>query len=263
MSRVTLPGGVTLNTRIDGPEGAPWLVLSNSLGTDLTMWDPQIPALSAKYRVLRYDTRGHGESDAPEGPYSFDQLVGDVIGLMDHHGIDKAAFMGMSMGGMTGLGLAIHHPDRLTRVVCSDARADAPKVFRDMWDDRIGKVISGGLQAIAESSVALWVTEDWRNAHPEETERLKAMVTANDPEGYVACCWAIRALDYLKDLGKAGVPILYVGGSHDKGAPPSAMREMDAATPESEFIEIPGAAHIANINAPEDFHAAIAGFLSL
>ena len=124
-------GGTTLAVRIDGDEGSPWLILSNSLGATHAMWDPQIEALSAKYRVLRYDTRGHGESDTPEGPYGFADLEGDVIGLMDHYGIDKAAFMGLSMGGMTGLGLAINHPDRVSKVICADGRADAPEPFRD------------------------------------------------------------------------------------------------------------------------------------
>ncbi len=120
--------GASLFTRVDGAErsDAPWIVLSNSLAADHTMWDPQIPALTARYRVLRYDTRGHGASDAPEGPYDFDMLVADVIAVMDHHGVERATFMGLSLGGMTGLGLALAHPQRLSRLVCCDARADAP-----------------------------------------------------------------------------------------------------------------------------------------
>lgn len=130
--RITLASGVTLNTAIDGETDKPWIVLSNSLGANLHMWAPQTDVLTQNYRVLRYDTRGHGESDAPDGPYSFDDLLGDVTGLMDAYEIETAAFMGLSMGGMTGLGLALEHADRVTRVVCADGRADAPEPFRAM-----------------------------------------------------------------------------------------------------------------------------------
>lgn len=263
MTRATLAGGVTLNTRVDGPADAPWLILSNSLGANLAMWDPQIPALTARYRVLRYDTRGHGGSDTPPGPYGFADLTGDVIALMDHFGIGTAAFMGLSMGGMTGMGLSIHHADRITRVVCADGRADAPPPVRTMWDDRIATVQSGGLEAIADGTLASWLTEDWRTANPDATARIREMVISNDPAGYIACCHALKGLDYLRHLGEARAPIHFVGGSEDKGAPPDVMRAMAAAAPGGTYTEIPGAAHVANLNAPAAFTAAIAGFLGL
>ncbi|MFN3147456.1 MAG: 3-oxoadipate enol-lactonase [Paracoccaceae bacterium] len=263
MTRATLAGGVTLNTRIDGPADAPWLILSNSLGTTLAMWDPQIDALTARYRVLRYDTRGHGGSDTPPGPYGFADLTGDVIALMDHFGIETAAFMGLSMGGMTGMGLSIHHADRITRVVCADGRADAPPPVRTMWDERIARVQAGGLEAIADATLASWLTGDWRAANPDATARIREMVLSNDPAGYIACCHALKGLDYLRHLGEARAPILFVGGSEDKGASPEVMRAMAAATPGGTYTEIPGAAHVANLNAPAAFTAAIAGFLGL
>ncbi|HEV7873673.1 MAG TPA: alpha/beta fold hydrolase, partial [Enterovirga sp.] len=126
MSMVEIAGG-RLFTRVDGEDVRPWLVLSNSLAADHTMWDPQIPLLTKRYRVLRYDTRGHGRSDAPPAPYSFDDLVGDVRAVMDHYRVERAAYMGLSLGGMTGLGLALAHPDRLSALVCCDARADNPE----------------------------------------------------------------------------------------------------------------------------------------
>jgi 3-oxoadipate enol-lactonase len=261
--RVALPGGVALNTAVDGPDGAPWLVLSNSLGADLSMWDGQVPALAARYRVLRYDTRGHGASDAPAGPYGFDDLVGDVVGLMDRFGIDRAAFMGLSMGGMTGLGLALDHPGRVVRLVCADGRADAPGPFRAMWDERIARVEAGGMAGIVDFTLATWLTEDWRAAHPAGTETVRRMVLGTDPGGYIACCRALKGLDYLRRLGGMTVPVLYVGGSEDRGAPPETMRAMAAATPGGVFREIPGAAHVANINAPAAFQDAIGGFLGL
>ena len=261
--RVELPTGVTLNARVDGEEGRPWIVLSNSLGATLSMWEPQMPLLTKGYRVLRYDTRGHGGSDAPPGPYGFDDFTGDVLGLMDAHGIDRAAFMGLSMGGMTGLGLALDHANRMERVVCADGRADAPEPFRAMWDQRIAKVEEGGLEAIADGTLASWLSEGWREANPGETARIRRMVTSNDPDGYIACCRGLKTLDYLRRLGDVAVPVLYVGGSEDKGASPETMRAMAAATPGGEYREIAGAAHVANLNAPEAFDAAIAEFLGL
>jgi 3-oxoadipate enol-lactonase len=261
--RVTLASGVALNTRVDGPDDAPWLVLSNSLGADISMWQPQIPFLTAAYKVLRYDTRGHGKSDVPQGPYHFDDLVGDVIGLMDAMGIQTASFMGLSMGGMTGLGLSLSHADRITRVVCADARADAPPPFVAMWDQRMAAVAQGGLEAIADGTLATWLTEDWRTAHPAEAAAVRAMVTSHNPDGYIACCQALQKLDYLKSLGAAKTPILYVGGDKDVGAAPEVMGAMAAATPGGVYVEIPDAAHVANINAPEAFNAAIKDFLSL
>lgn len=261
MSRVDL-GGYALNTRVDG-NGEEWIVLSNSLGADLSMWDDQIAALSTKYRVLRYDTRGHGGSDTVPGDCSFAALNGDVIALMDHFGIKTAAFMGLSMGGMTGMGLAIDHADRVSRVVCADARADAPEPFRANWDGRIATVEAGGLEAIVDGTLGSWLTEDWRATNPDRVAQIRAMVLANDPQGYIACCHALKGLDYLRRLGDAGVPLLFVGGDQDMGAAPAVMQAMADATPNGAYVTIPGAAHVANINAPAAFNAAIAGFLGL
>lgn len=261
--RVTLASGLALNTAIDGGGDKPWIILSNSLGANLSMWDPQIDALSGSYRVLRYDTRGHGGSDAPEGPYDFDGLVRDVIGLMDAHEIDKAAFMGLSMGGMTGLGLALDHADRVSRVVCADGRADAPDPFRAMWDQRMAAVSENGLAGIVEGTLATWFTEEWRAANPDALSKVRNMVLGNDPKGYIACCKALQKLDYLRRLGEVSIPVLYVGGSQDKGAAPEVMQAMAAATPGGVFHEVPDAAHVANINQPDAFNRAIADFLGL
>lgn len=259
--KVALSSGLTLNTAVDGPEGKDWIVLSNSLGANLTMWEPQIELLTRRYRVLRYDTRGHGASDAPEGPYDFAELVADVVALMDAHDIGKAAFMGLSMGGMTGLGLALDHPERVSRVVCADGRADAPEPFRAMWDQRMAVVKEKGLAGIVDGTLGSWFTEAWREAHPDEVADIRSMVLGNDPAGYIACCQALKRLDYLRHLGKVTVPILFVGGSEDKGANPDVMRQMAAATPGGAFGEVPDAAHVANINQPEAFNACIAEFL--
>jgi len=263
MAKVQVADGVSLNCRVDGPDGAPWVVLSNSLGANLAMFDGQIDLLTRKYRVLRYDQRGHGSSDVPPGPYHFDTHVADAIALMDHHGIEKADWIGLSMGAMTGMGLAITHPDRFGRMVFADARADAPDSYKAMWDKRMEIVRDGGVAAVAEPSLAMWLTQDWRDANPQATEELRAMISATDADGYIACCRSLRELDYLKDLGSVTVPVLYICGAEDKGAPTEVMKEMAQATPGSKYVELPAAGHVANINQPEAFNAAVAEFLNI
>src|SRR6056297_1211085 len=169
MPRTDLPNGVTLNIQIDGPKGAPWVLLSNSLGADLAMWDGQMDLLTRKYRVLRYDQRGHGLSDAPDGPYSFDTLEADALAIMDHHEVDKADWIGLSMGGMTGMGLAIHNPERFGRMVVADARSVATDAYKQMWDQRVEAIQAGGVEAVVEGSLGLWLTEEFRAANPDVT----------------------------------------------------------------------------------------------
>ena len=260
IGRVNL-GSHSLQVYIDGPEDAPWLILSNSLGASAAMWGPQIPALSSSFRVLRYDTRGHGKSDVPEGPYSFDQLVSDVIGLMDELGIETAQFMGLSKGGMTGLGLALAHPDRIERVICADARSDAPPAFKTMWDQRISLVEEHGMKGIIDGTMASWFTPEWTEANPQAVQEIRRMVLSHEPDGYIACCRALQNLDYFKDLPKITLPVLYIGGSLDKAASPEVMQAMADATPGARYIEIPDAAHLANINASKAYNDLVLDFL--
>lgn len=254
---------VTLSYAVSGSGDKPWLILSNSLGATRAMWAPQLEALTRRYQVLCYDTRGHGASDAPQGAYSFDMLVRDVIGLMDHLGIETARFMGLSMGGMTGLGLALNHPDRITHVVCADGRSDSNDMFRAMWDERMAKVNAGGLAAIVEGTLATWFTADWLAAHPDQAEEIRQMVLCHPPHGYIGCCLALKELDYLRHLPRVRIPVLYVGGDQDKGAPPEVMQAMADATPGGEYRIVKDAAHVANINAPEAYLGAIADFLEI
>lgn len=255
--------GTILNTRIDGEEGAPWIVLSNSLAATLDMWQPQVDLLARRYRVLRYDTRGHGGSDAPAGDYSFADLVGDVIGLMDRFGIERAAYMGLSLGGMTGLGLALAHPERVERLVCCDARADAPPPFIASWDDRVAAIRAGGMAAIAEPTLERWFSGRFRTDRPAEVAHARRMILSTDVEGYAGCAAALKRLDYLQHLPGMTVPTLFVVGEEDSGAPPPVMQAMAAATPGSAFRSVAGAAHIANMDNPTGFAEAISPFLDL
>tara|TARA_B110000503_G_scaffold135631_1_gene216533 strand:- start:304 stop:1098 length:795 start_codon:yes stop_codon:yes gene_type:complete len=263
MEMVKLPDGVSLCTKVDGADGAPWIILSNSLGASLAMWDGQVDLLTRKYRVLRYDQRGHGQSDAPTDPYTFDLLVGDVIALMDHYGIPKADFMGLSMGGMTGMGLALSHEDRFGKVVVADARSVATEAYKSMWDQRIAAIKSGGVDSIADASLGLWFTDSFRAENPDETAASRAMIAATDPKGYIASCNALSELDYLKDLGAISLPVLYLCGANDKGAPPAEMQEMALATPDGRYVELADAGHVSNINQPKAFNDAIADFLEI
>jgi 3-oxoadipate enol-lactonase len=257
-------GGFGLATWVDGcPVGAPWIVLSNSLGATAKMWEPQLALLGKRYRILRYDTRGHGASGAPSAPYSFDDLTGDVIALMDHFDIARADYMGLSLGGMTGLGLAIHHGARLGRLICCDARADNPQPFVQSWDERMAAIDKGGLAAIVGATMERWFVESWRKANPEVLRTFEDAFLATSLEGFKGCAEALKRLDYLKDLGGITVPLLYIVGAKDQGAPPAVVHAMSLATPGSAYVEIADAAHLSNIDNTKDFNAAIGDFLGL
>jgi 3-oxoadipate enol-lactonase len=264
MTRVPVEGG-SLYTRVEASERSdpPWLVLSTSIGADHTMWDPQIAALSARYRVLRYDTRGHGLSDAPDGPYSFDMLVADVIALMDHYAIDKAAYMGLSLGGMTGLGLALEHPDRVEKLVCCDARADAPEAYAKSWDDRIAVVEREGMRGILAPTLERWLVPSFRKENPEVVAKFEQMILSTPVAGYKGCAEALKRLDYLKDLGRITAPTLFVVGADDAGAPPDVMARMAEAVPGARLAVLPDAAHIANVDNAPGFLDAVGDFLEL
>jgi len=219
MPTVKLADG-ELNYRLEGPVDAPVLVLSNSLGTDLHMWDAQVPAFSEHFRVLRYDTRGHGGSAVTPGPYSIEQLGQDVLGLVDSLGIDRFAFCGLSMGGLIGQWLGINAGERLTRLVICNTGA---KIGTDeVWNERIDTVLEGGEQAMRDmrdASIARWFTPTFAEQQPLQTSRITQMIASTSPEGYAANCAAVRDADYREQLGAIRVPTLIVCGSKDPESP--------------------------------------------
>ncbi len=251
-----------LFTRVDGAGELPWLVLSHSLASDHTMWDGEMPALTKAFRVLRFDTRGHGASVAPLGAYGFNDLADDVIAVMDHHGVATASFMGLSLGGMTGLGLALAHPERVERLVCCAARADAPDTYRQGWDERLALVNTQGTGGLVEGTLQRWLTAPFRDAHPEAVAKVAAGIRATSDQGYKSCVAALKSLDYLKDLGGLRVPTLYVAGAEDVSVPVAVVEEMATLTPGARLAVVPDAAHLININQPGGFAAALAGFLT-
>ena len=259
MTRIAVKAGdAVLSARVDGVAGKPWLLLSNSLAADLSMWEDQIDLLTRTHRVLRYDTRGHGQSSAPLGPYAFDDLVADMVALLDHVGAERADVMGLSLGGMTALGLGLGYPGRVRRMVVCDARADAPAPFVQSWDDRIAAIHAGGMAAIVDGTLARWFTPA---ADPSVPERARVMILATSPIGYEGCAAALKRLDYLRHLGGMSVPVRYVVGAEDMGAPPQVMRAMAEATPGASFAQIAATAHVPNMENPAAFAAALGDFL--
>lgn len=251
----------TLNARIEGPADAPWLILSHGVATNLSMWDGVVPALSRHYRVLRYDTRGHGSSPATPGDYTLGQLAGDVIALMDAQKIDSAHFCGLSLGGMTGLGLALDHADRFRSIVVADARAAAVPAYREAWAQRAAAARAGGIETLVEPSVSRWFPDAFRASHPDEIARVEAMVRATSVDGYCGCAAALAGLDYESRLGDIRLPVLYLVGAEDQGAPPAVMRAMQQATPQSRYVEIPNAGHLSAVDQPDAFARAVLDFV--
>ena len=255
--------GVNIATYIDGEQGRPWIVLSNSLASDYSSWDDQLSLLTQNFRVLRYDTRGHGRSAAPEGPYTFEHLTGDVLGLMDHYGIEKANFLGLSMGGMTGLGVAIEHPSRIARLICCDARSDAPPPFVDNWTARIASVESAGsLEPVAAFNKGRWFTPAFIASHPYVVDRVMKMILATSTRGYIGCARALQKLDYKRHLGRIECPTLFVCGAQDGATPPAVMREMTELVGSAAIELVDPGAHICNIENPEGFNTIVSEWLS-
>ena len=258
-------GGVGISYQIDGPEDAPWLILSNSLATDRRMWAPQIDALCVSRRVLRYDTRGHGQSEAGQAPYSFDQLTGDVLALCDALEIERADFLGLSLGGMTGLALALRAPERVGRLVCCDARADAPEPYKAMWDGNIAQLHKTGISGLREPTIGRWFTpaflESPENAAALDTVR--DMIQTTSPIGYEGVARLLQTLDLRDKLATLQTDTLYITGAADMAAPVAVMHDMADNTPRASLTVLPDAAHLSNIEQPVAFIDAIKGFLSL
>jgi 3-oxoadipate enol-lactonase len=255
--------GVDIAAYVDGEPGRPWIVLSNSLAADSSSWDPQLSLLTQNFRVLRYDARGHGRSSAPDGPYTFEHLTGDVLGLMDHFGIEKADFLGLSMGGMTGLGLAIDHPSRVTRLICCDARSDAPPAFVDNWTARIASVESAGnTEPVAAFNKERWFTPAFIASRRQVIDKTMTMILATSARGYVGCARALQKLDYKRHLGRIQCPTLFVCGAQDAASPSAVMREMAGLVPGGVLKLVDPGAHLCNIENPGAFNAIVGEWLS-
>lgn len=251
--------GCRIHYRWDGRADAPVMLLSNSLGTDLDMWAPQIAALTARFRVLRYDSRGHGQSDAPQGPYTIERLGRDALGLLDALGLERVRFCGLSKGGMVGMWLGANAPRRIERLVLSNTAAHmAPAAA---WDERIRAVREGGMASMADTVLERWFTAAFRAARPEKLEPVRRMLLATPVEGYVACCAAVRDMDQRESIRAIVAPTLVIAGEHDPATPPPMGAAIAQRIPGARLVTLP-AAHLSNIEAEAGFNGAVVDFLA-
>lgn len=241
-----------------GPENKPVLVFSNSLGTNLHMWDPQVQEFSKHFRVLRYDKRGHGQSAVTPGPYTIEQLGRDVVRLLDALKLDRVYFCGLSIGGMTGMYLGANAANRFHKIaLCNTAAKIGTNVT---WNARIQAVQTGGMKAVAESVVERWLTPGFRASHPDDTQVVLRMLEAANPQGYVACSAAVRDADLRQNLAVIRVPSLVLAGTHDSSVPLADARLVAEKIPSAQYVEVP-AAHLSNIEACDEFNAHVLQFL--
>lgn len=252
--------GSIFNCRIDGEHG-PWVMLSHGLATDLSMWDELAGHLKPRYRVLRYDARGHGQSLATEGAYTLDQLVKDAVGILDELKVEQTHFVGLSMGGMIALGLLLDHPARIKSAVVADSRHTSTPEFTAAWLSRAEAVRKDGIETIVHSTVTRWSSAGLAERDPAAVKRMQTIVRNTSALGYRGCAAALARLNYGHRLGEIRTPVLLICGSEDHGAPPENTRQMHTMIKGARFLAIEQAGHISNIEKPETFNAAVAKLL--
>ena len=253
--------GVNVHYTLEGPETARVITLSHSLATDLSMWEPQMGPLIKSFRVLRYDTRGHGKTEAPQGPYSLEMLADDALGLLRALDIEKTFFMGISLGGMIGQALGLKAPEVLSGLILCDTASRIPEEARSVWSERIEAVRQKGMESQIESTIARWFTPSFRDGRPEEIERVETMIRATIPTGYIGCAHAIRELNLTEKIGRIRMPALILVGEEDPGTPVSASEEIHDKIKGSELVILKSAAHLSNIEQSEAFNRAVLDFL--
>ena len=251
--------GIETNYVIEG-EG-PWLTMSHSLACNLSMWDPQAKLLAKQFKVLRYDTRGHGGSSAPDGAYSLDQLADDVKALFDELGIKRTHWVGLSMGGMIGQAFALKHPGFFESMVLADTSSRRPPNAQQMWGDRRKLAQEKGMEALVQSTLERWFTEPYRNSHKDVMERIARDIRSTPAPGFVGATQAIESVDYLDRLKEIRCPTLVIVGDQDHGTPPEMARQIAENLPGAELVVIPSAAHLSNVEQAEAFNDALLAFL--
>jgi 3-oxoadipate enol-lactonase len=250
---------VALHYTVDGPAEAPVLVLGSSLGTTGEMWQPQLSMLADRFRVVRYDHRGHGGSPVPPGPYRIDDLGGDVLALLDHLGLARVHLAGLSMGGMVGMWLAAHAPERVDRLalLCTSALLGPPST----WVERAAAVRAGGMAAIADAVLARWFTPGFFAEHPGVVGWARRLLMSTPPEGYANCCAVIETMDLTGDLPAITAPTLVVAGADDPATPPSHAESIVDGIPDARLEIVPDSAHVASIEQPAVVGQLLVSFL--
>ena len=254
-----VPLPLPLTASLEGPAGAPVLVLGDSLGTSRAVWDPQVPALAEQFRLLRFELPGHGGSAAPEGPYTIAGLGSGLLALLDRHGIERAAYCGISLGGMIGIWLAAEHPGRIAALglVCTSAYLPPASA----WLARADQVRTAGLASISGQSIGRWFTAAFAEREPAVTAAFAADLERTDLAGYAGCCAAIAGMDLRSRLGSITAPTLVISGEQDQATPPEHGALIASGVSGTRHIVIGGAAHLANVSSPDDVTTALLGHL--
>jgi 3-oxoadipate enol-lactonase len=249
---------VRIHYDLAGPSDGPVLVFSNSLGATLSMWDPEMDALQKQFRILRYDTRGHGQSAVTAGPYSIERLARDVVGLLDQLQLERVHFCGLSMGGQTGMWLALNAPARLSKLILSNtaAKIGTPEI----WNPRIEAVRKGGMTSISTAVMERWFSAEFRAKSPEAVAAAKRMLESTNPEGYLANCVAVRDFDVRRAVAAIKIPTLVIAGTHDVATTPADGRYLADQIAGARYVEL-DAAHLSNIELPERFISEANSFL--
>lgn len=253
-------GDVQLHARIDGREG-PWVILVHALGANLTLWDDTTRHLSERYRILRFDLRGHGGSDAPVGAYTMARLADDAVALMDALDIGQAHVCGVSVGGMIAQTMGVRHADRLLSLTLVDTIHHTPMEAHPMWANRIGQAEAHGMAGMVQSTMERWLTQPFRDNHPDVVERISRMLLGTPVQGYVGVAQAIVAFDLVDAIGRIHCPTLVVTGANDEGAPVSMAQSIAEKIHGAKLEVLPDAAHLSFIEQPERFHAIFDAFL--
>ena len=252
-------GAVRLHYQFNGPGQGPVLVLAHSLGTDLTMWDGVVERLTPRWRILRFDARGHGRSSVPPGPCTVADLAQDLLALLDTLAIERVHLAGVSLGGMVGMHLGIHAPQRLGHLVLINTAARIGT--REGWNARIQEALHDGMGSVANGAAERWFTPGFRQANAPLIARLQAALAASSAQGYAAACAAIRDMDLTPDLGRIAAPTLIVAGTHDAVTPPAESRILEQSIPHGRYAELP-AAHLSPVELPDALSRSILAFLA-
>ena len=251
--------GIEITYEVEGD--GPVVLFSHALGTNLHLWDDQVAHLRGRYRMIRYDTRGHGQTTAPDGAYALDQLADDAHALLAHLGVPAVHWVGLSMGGMVGQTFALKYPAMVTSLTLADTTSRYPADAQAIWEGRIRMVRSQGMAPIAEQNLGRWFTAPFRARQPALMERVRGWVTATAPAGFIGCCHAIPKINVTDRLEALTCPALVIVGEEDPGTPIEMAREIHAALPQAELAILRSASHLSNLEQPEEFNRVLAGFL--
>lgn len=258
MDCIVHSNGARISYTVEGPLERPVLLFINSIGTTRDLWQQQIPALVGTYRIIRYDARGHGSSSVPTGDYTIEQLGRDALAILDAEGAQKAHVCGISLGGITGLWLAINAPDRVASLIVANSAARIGSV--QSWTDRIALVKEQGMRGIADMAIARWFTPDFTRGHEDVAESFRSMVAGCPPAGYLGCCAALRDEDLREAISRITCPVLLIAGSTDAATPPEGLHFVRDVIPGSKLLTL-DAAHLSNVERSEQFTSAVMGFL--